>query len=74
MLNEGQKSTLNFFMYLLFAVLLIIRVDWWWYGWKIEPFVFGWLTYPMLYQLFIWFVGWMVVIITCKYLWSDGEE
>jgi len=74
MLNEGQRSTLNFFMYLIAVILMVIRVDWWWYGKKVGPFVFGWLSYPMLYQLGIWLAGWIVVIITCKYLWADGEE
>lgn len=73
MLNESQKNILNIFMYFIVAILLIIRVDWWWYGAKIEPLVLGWLTYPMLYQLGIWLVGWLVVIVTCKYLWTEGD-
>lgn len=71
MLNAKQKRALELIMFVVFIILLIIRVDWWWWGAKIEPFIFGWLTFPMLYQLGIWFVGWIVVLITCKYLWSD---
>ena len=70
-MSDSSKNTLNSLMYLAFVLLFIFRIDWWWWGWKIEPLVFGWLTYPMLYQLLIWLLGWIVVVVTCKYLWPD---
>lgn len=72
-MSDSAKNALNVAMYLIAAFLMFIRIDWWWWGKKIGPFVFGWLSYPMLYQLLIWAVGWLVVIITCKYLWGGDE-
>ncbi|MCL6639017.1 MAG: hypothetical protein K6T80_04950 [Firmicutes bacterium] len=69
--NTSSRRAISVFVFVAAAVLMIIRVDWWWWGKKIEPLVFGWLSYPMLYQLFIWLAGWGLLAITVKYLWSD---
>lgn len=55
------------------ALLMIIRVDFWWWGDAGAPLVFGWLTVPMLYQLGIWLCGWLLVLYTAGRLWSDSE-
>lgn len=74
MINPGQRRSLSIFVFVMAAVLMIIRVDWWWWGKKIEPLVFGWLSYPMLYQLAIWLIGWGLVYVTIKYLWTDPSD
>jgi hypothetical protein len=54
-------------------ILMFIRVDLWWWGEKVDPLVFGWLSYPMLYQFGIWLVGYGLVYIACKYLWDEPD-
>lgn len=54
------------------AALMIFRVDWWWWGTKIEPLMFGWLSVPMLYQLFIWLAGWALVLWICS-IWKRED-
>lgn len=56
-------------IYLLSVVLMVLRVDWWWWGTKIEPFIAGWLTIPMLYQLGIWAAGTTLVFWLCLGVW-----
>ncbi|MEW6275066.1 MAG: hypothetical protein AB1556_08135 [Bacillota bacterium] len=60
-------------VYLVAFILMIVRVDWWWWGWKIEPYVFGWLTLPMLYQVGIWLIGWLLIYFVVKYLWIETK-
>lgn len=55
------------------ALLMILRVDLWWWGEATPPVILGWLTVPMLYQLGIWFCGWLLVLYTANHLWSDPE-
>ncbi|MBI4456880.1 MAG: hypothetical protein HY644_13420 [Acidobacteria bacterium] len=60
-------------VYLLAAILMFIRVDLWWWG-KITPVVlFGWIDVAMLYQIGIWFVGWLLVVYTANKIWGDHE-
>lgn len=69
-----NKGAISAFVFVSAAILMIIRVDWWWWGKKVEPLVFGWLSYPVLYQLAIWAAGYVLVIIVAKYLWVDPQE
>lgn len=55
------------------ALLMIVRVDFWWWGDPSPALVFGWLTVPMLYQLGIWLGGWALVLYTASHLWRDSE-
>ncbi len=72
--DTSRRKTIGVFVFIMAAVLMIVRVDWWWWGKKIEPLIFGWLSYPMLYQALIWLAGWGLVAITVKYLWIDPGE
>ena len=55
------------------VLLMIFRVDIWWWGDAARPVLFGWLTVPMLYQLAIWGCGWLLVVYATDHLWSDTE-
>jgi hypothetical protein len=55
------------------VLLMILRVDIWWWGDAMRPVLFGWLTVPMLYQLAIWVCGWLLVLYSTDRLWSDPE-
>lgn len=72
--NSPNRGAIGAFVFIMAVTLMIIRVDWWWWGKKVEPLVFGWLSYPMLYQLAVWLVGWGLVAIAVKYLWADPED
>ena len=61
-------------VYVLAVVLLFIRVDFWWWGTKIHPIFFGWITLPMLYQLGIWIAGVVLVYIVCLVIWKDEPQ
>jgi len=62
------------------VALLFLRIDLWWWGKKIQPILFGWITLPMLYQLFIWAAGVALVYVVCLKVWDieqpkkDGEQ
>lgn len=73
-LTPQMKRRWELVVYLLALVLMIIRVDWWWWGWKTEPYIFGWLTWPMLYQVGILLAGWLLVCFTVKYLWVESSD
>ncbi len=72
-ISPQARKRLELLVYLVAIVLMIIRVDWWWWGWKIEPFVFGWLTLPMFYQVGIWLVGWLLVYLVVRYIWIESN-
>lgn len=61
-------------IYVLAAVLMVIRVDWWWWGIKIQPLIFGWMSVPMIYQLGIWLAGTALVFWLCLSAWKQGEQ
>jgi hypothetical protein len=69
-----SRKGIEAFIYVLACVLLIIRVDFWWWGTKIQPIIAGWLTIPMLYQLFIWAAGVVLVYIVCLVVWKDEPQ
>lgn len=69
-----SRGAISAIVFIVAAILMVIRVDWWWWGDKVEPLVFGWLSYPVLYQLVIWAAGYALVIIVARYLWADPKE
>ncbi|MCL6611419.1 MAG: hypothetical protein K6T66_07770 [Peptococcaceae bacterium] len=72
--SPSLRRAIGAIVFILSAVLMIIRVDWWWWGHKVDPLVFGWLSYPMIYQIFIWLAGWGLVAVAVRYLWIDPGE
>ncbi|MCK5351414.1 hypothetical protein KAJ77_02490 [bacterium] len=44
-------------VYVLAVILMIIRVDIWWWGEEMPLVLFGWINVPMLYQFGIWVAG-----------------
>lgn len=61
-------------VYLCAAILLVIRVDLWWWGKKIYPILLGWITIPMIYQFCIWFIGFLLVIYLCNAVWGKDTD
>jgi hypothetical protein len=60
-------------IYILSVVLMVIRVDWWWWGTKIDPLIGGWLSLPMLYQFGIWLAGTSLVFWLCLGVWGKQD-
>ncbi len=60
-------------VYVLAVILMIIRVDFWWWGEEMPLVVFGWINVPMLYQFGIWVAGFALVLYTVKYIWVDEQ-
>jgi hypothetical protein len=63
----------NLFVFGAATILMIVRVDFWWWGEATRPVLLGWLTAPMLYQLGIWAAGWMLVLYASRGSWSETE-
>lgn len=59
-------------VYLLAAILMFVRTDFWWWGKETPLILFGWLTAPMLYQFGIWLAGWMLVLYTANRIWTEN--
>ncbi len=66
------RATLTI-IYILSVVLMVIRVDWWWWGTKIHPLIGGWLSVPMLYQVGIWLAGTGLVFWLCIGVWGKQD-
>ena len=58
-INREARKRREKWVYLLAAVLMIIRVDIWWWGREMPLVFLGWLSVPMLYQFGIWLAGWI---------------
>jgi hypothetical protein len=58
---------------LLAALLMVLRVDFWWWGTAMPPVLFDTLNLPMLYQLAIFVAGWALVIYTVNTPAAQGE-
>ncbi|MCX8110530.1 MAG: hypothetical protein N3D15_04710 [Syntrophorhabdaceae bacterium] len=69
-----SKHWKEILVYICAAILLIIRVDLWWWGKKIYPLVFGWITIPMIYQFLIWIAGFGLVSYICYSLWDKDPD
>lgn len=69
---KSFRATLTI-IYILSVVLMVIRVDWWWWGTKINPLIGGWLSLPMLYQMGIWLIGTGLVFWLCIGVWAKQD-
>ncbi len=77
-MEMNQKKTRSFrstltIIYCLSVLLMVVRIDWWWWGTKIDPLIFGWLTIPMLYQIGIWLAGIALVFWLCIGVWAKQD-
>jgi len=72
-IDRVVRSRRGKWVYLLAAVLMVIRVDFWWWGQEMPFVLFGWLSLPMLYQFAIWLVGYILVLYTAQVLWADDD-
>jgi hypothetical protein len=57
----------------LVMLVMIVRVDIWWWGEPMPPVLFGVFNLPMLYQFALWVVGWALVIYTANTPVVDAE-
>lgn len=46
----------------LALLLMIIRVDIWWWGDEMPPVLFGAFNLPMIYQFVLWAAGWALTV------------
>jgi hypothetical protein len=69
-----SKKGLEAVVYVIAAILMIIRIDFWWWGTKIHPIMAGWLTIPMLYHFFIFLAGYALVLIICFVIWDTEAD
>ena len=72
-LNPQRRRKRELVIYSLAIILMIIRVDLWWWGEEMPMVLFGWLNLPMLYQFGMWVVGYLLVLYTVKYIWVDDQ-
>jgi len=70
MTTEAKQKSV-WIVYLLAAILMIIRVDFWWWGKEMPLVLFGWLSIPMLYQFGIWVAGFLLVLYVANYIWTE---
>jgi hypothetical protein len=69
-----QSKSLEALIYVIAGIILIVRIDFWWWGKKIHPIIAGWLTIPMIYQFFLWAVGYALVLIVCFKIWDTEAD
>ncbi|MFH0975945.1 MAG: hypothetical protein V1874_09205 [Spirochaetota bacterium] len=69
----SNRKGIEAFVYVVAAILCVIRIDFWWWGTKIYPIYAGWITVPMIYQFFIWLAGTALVYIICFTVWPEDE-
>ena len=72
-LDPQKRRKRELVIYSLAIILMIIRVDLWWWGEEMPMVLFGWLNLPMLYQFAMWVVGYLLVLYTVKYIWVDDQ-
>ena len=60
-------------VYFIAALLMFVRVDYWWWGEEMPLILFGWISLPMLYQAGIWLAGYLLVIYVATKIWTDEE-
>jgi len=58
-------------VYTLAVVLMLIRVDYWWWHEQLPLSFFGWMNAAMVYQIGIWLVGWLLVIYVARFVWKE---
>ena len=60
-------------VYAIAVLLMIVRVDVWWWGEDMPAVLLGWLNLPMLYQFGIWLVGYLLVLYVANVIWDEGD-
>ncbi len=68
--NSHRKMLI---VYLIAALLMFVRVDYWWWGKDMPMILFGWINLPMLYQAGIWLAGYLLVLYVATKIWTDEE-
>jgi len=58
---------------LLALLLMIVRVDFWWWGKDMPPILFGAVNLPMIYQFVLWGAGWALTVYAVDTLRLDEE-
>jgi hypothetical protein len=58
----------------LVLLLMIVRVDFWWWGADMPPVLFGTFNLPMLYNLVIFLAGWALVVYTANTDTAEGGQ
>ncbi|MBI4520361.1 MAG: hypothetical protein HY701_05965 [Gemmatimonadetes bacterium] len=56
---------------LLALLLMLVRVDFWWWGVNMPPVLFGSINLPMLYQGVLWLAGWALTVYAVNTLGLD---
>ena len=70
--RESKRKKL-LVVYSLAVLLMIIRVDIWWWGEEMPMVFLGWINLPMLYQFAIWLAGYLLVIYVATRIWVEDE-
>ncbi len=74
MLTDRKNSHRKLLIvYVIAALLMFVRVDYWWWGEDMPLILFGWISLPMLYQAGIWLAGYSLVIYVATKIWTDEE-
>ncbi len=58
-------------VYVIAVLLMIFRVDIWWWGEDMPMILFGWINLPMLYQFGVWACGYALVIYVALKIWKE---
>jgi hypothetical protein len=58
----------------LILLVMIVRVDIWWWGVDMPPVILGTFTVPMLYHLAIFLAGWALVLATLDADRPEGDR
>lgn len=59
---------------ILVLLVMVLRVDYWWWGQEMPPVLFGVFNLPMLYNLLIFLAGWALVVYTTNTPEADGTR
>ena len=74
MLTERKNTHRKLLIvYVIAALLMFVRVDYWWWGKDMPMILFGWISLPMLYQVGIWLAGYLLVLYVATKIWTDEE-
>ena len=74
MLTDRKNSHRKLLIvYVIAALLMFVRVDYWWWVKDMPLILFGWINLPMLYQAGIWLAGYLLVLYVATKIWTDEE-
>jgi hypothetical protein len=57
----------------LALLIMVVRVDFWWWGEVMPPVLFGTVNLPMLYQGVLWAAGWALTVYAVDALKLEEE-